>query len=614
MGLLANLIAPRTATRIPSLPGVSSVWGEGLDPSYDACARAFRTNEIVATAIRLLATSAAEPAIEGRRWRRERPNYAMARKLAARRHAGPVQALRRDNLVRNGFYEDLPNHPLVKLLNRPNPYMDTRAEMMQLLVMDRYIGGNAYVFKARSELGNVAELWRLRPDRVRVITNDAGHPVGYQYTVGNTKTFMPFDDVIHWKELHPLSDYVGLSPMSSIMPRIQADSAMREMLGQFYQGGGTGPGAILTVSGRLPEEAKAEIRSGLRRLINHPGSFRETLLLEQGTSSYQRLGLERGLTDAVPKDVNAVMESRIAMPFGIPASILSLLVGMESSSYANKRADWQVLWDITMTPLMTSFDDGFTAGLCPEFGGIDEVQFDLGDIRALQEDIDALHKRTRDNWSAGLLFFPEARAGIGYDPDSDDGLLNVPTTGVITPFERLGELPEPPPIDVNPPDVTVEDIGSQMVAAMRGVGRPKLLEDPGARATYEKAVSYRTKHPTRSWLEVATEVGISERQLRRYRDAFEGNAPKEPEEKPTNIQAQSEAAAALIRAGFDPGAVLTAVGLPSIPHRPITPPQEPPITVNVEMPAVQITNEPARKVTKHITRDENGNIQTIEEG
>ena len=617
MGSIANALRPFLPTNRVSAPygsgtGGYPIAGAGYEPTYEACARAFITNEIVGTAIRLLATSAAEPCIEGRRWRREKPNYSLARKMANVRHAGPVQAIRRDNLVRNGFYEDLPNHPLVRLLNRPNPYMDTRAEMMQLLVMDRYIAGNAFILKARSDLGNIAELWRLRPDRVKVITNDAGYPVGYQYTVNQKAQFLPYEDVIHWKELHPLSDYLGLSPMSSIMPRVEADSAMRQMLGQFYTGGGTGPGSILTVTGKFTKEAKEEIRAGLRKLMNFPGAFRETLILEQGESKYQRLGLERGLTDAVPKDVNAVMESRIAMPFGIPASILALLVGMESSSYANKRADWQVLWDITMTPLMASFDDGFTAGLCPEFGGIDEVQFDLGDIRALQEDIDALHKRTRDNWSAGLLFFPEARAGIGYDPDTDEGLLNVPTTGVITPFERLGEIPEPAPTVVNPPDVTVEDIGSQMAAAMRGVGRPKLLEDPGARATYEKAVSYRTKHPTRSWLEVATEVGISERQLRRYRDAFEGNAPKEPEEKPTNIQAQSEAAAALIRAGFDPGAVLTAVGLPSIPHKPAS--QEPPITVNVEMPAVQITNEPARKVTKRITRDENGNIQSIEEG
>jgi HK97 family phage portal protein len=494
---------------------VSSSW----EPTYEACARAFMTNEIVNTAVRLLATSAAEPCIEGRRWRRERPNYALARKMANARHAGPVQAIRRDNLIRNGFYEDLPNHPLVKLLNRPNPYMDTRAEMMQLLVMDRLIAGNAYILKARDQtFGNVVELWRLRPDRVRVLTNQLGYPVAYQYTLNGTDTVFPYEDVIHWKELHPLSDYIGLTPMSSIMPRVASDSAMREMLGQFYAGGGTGPGAILTVSGKLPEDVKTEIRAGLRRLLNTPGAFRETLILEQGTSSYERLGLERGLTDAVPKDVNAVMESRIGMPFGIPASILGLLVGMESSSYANKRADWQVLWDITMTPMMSSFDDGFTAGLCHEFGGIDEVQFDLGDIRALQEDIDALHKRTRDNWAAGLLFFPEARSGLGLDPDMDEGLLNVPTTGVITPFERLGELPEPPApaIDVTP----AEAIAAHYRKEFAKPGRPSLLADPGARATYERAVAVRAKNPTWSWLDVATEIGISERQLRRYRNEF----------------------------------------------------------------------------------------------
>lgn len=600
---LLGLFGIQNQTRVPITFGGPTAIGSSGN-GYQQGARAFMTNEIVGAAIRLLATSAAEPCITGQRWRRNKPTYAQAR------HSGHQARIRHQMLIQNGFVEELPSHPLVKLLNDPNP-KTTRAEFMRTLVMDRYLDGNAYVLKARGPFGNVQELWRLRPDRIRIIPDKYDVVAAYQYTVGNESTIIPADDVIQWRELNPLSDYYGLSPMSPIMDRIEADSAMRSMLGAFYKGGGTGPGAILTTSGALSEDLKTEIRAKLRSLLNHPGAFRETLILEKGTSTYQRLGLDRGLTDAVPKDVNAVMESRIAMPFGIPGSILGLLIGFESSSYANKRADWQVLWDITMTPLMSDFDDGFTKSLCPEFGGIDEVQFNLADIRALQEDIDALTDRHIKVWQTGLAGRMESRSALGLDPDYDDDMYLVPTTGVLTPFERLGEEPEKP-VDKNPPDVTVEDIGSQMAAAMRGVGRPKLLEDPGARATYEKAVSYRTKHPTRSWLEVATEVGISERQLRRYRDAFEGNAPKEPEEKPTNIQAQSEAAAALIRAGFDPGAVLTAVGLPSIPHKPAS--QEPPITVNVEMPAVQITNEPARKVTKRITRDENGNIQSIEEG
>jgi HK97 family phage portal protein len=527
LGLLAAALTALTGRSSSFSYGAGTGFANfGSEPTYEQCARAFMSNEIVNRAVRLLATSAAEPCIEGRRWRRERPQYQAARKIANVRHAGPIQALRRDYLVRNGFYEDLPNHPLVKLLNRPNPYMKTRAEMMQLLVMDRLIAGNAFILKARNpDFGNVAELWRLRPDRVRIITNSDGYPVACQYTVGETRTLFPYEDVIHWKELHPLSDYLGLSPMSSILPRVASDESMREMLRQFYGSGGSGPGSILTLSGSLSEEAKTETRAKLRSLLNHPGAFRETLILENGTSTYQRLGLDRGLTDAVPKDVNAVMESRIAMPFGIPASILGLLVGMESSSYANKRSDWQVLWDITMTPMMSSFDDGFTAGLCPEFAGIDEVQFELSDIRALQEDVDALHKRHRDDYMAGLESWEEARGGIGLDPDTSDGLYLIPTTGELTPFDRLTAV-DPAPVQVAAPQIPAANlIASEFSAAFQQLdrakgGRPPLLADPGARAIYDRAMSLRAKNPTWSWLEVADKLGISERQLRRYRTEF----------------------------------------------------------------------------------------------
>jgi hypothetical protein len=55
----------------------SSPFG-GFSPGrqdYQGYARAFTRNEIVNAAIRLLATSAAEPQIIGRRWRRAKPTY-----------------------------------------------------------------------------------------------------------------------------------------------------------------------------------------------------------------------------------------------------------------------------------------------------------------------------------------------------------------------------------------------------------------------------------------------------------------------------------------------------------------------------------------------------------
>lgn len=513
MGLVATLVnwlIPQNRLSIPSsTPGLYGNYGGSSRSNYLQHAYAYQNNEIVYTAVHLLSTSAAEPEIIGRRWRRDKPRMA--------RVSGQAFKAQNLNLITNGFIVEVGDeHPLIHILNHPNPFLKTRAEMMRLLVMDRYLDGNAYVAKLRTDLGNVSELWRLRPDKVTIIPDKNSGVAGYEYVSGDVRLIFPEEDVIHWREPNPLDHYYGQSPMCAIMPRVYSDGAMREATRTFYETGGTGPGAILTLSGKLDENFKTEVRDRLRRMLGQPGAFRETLILEQGTSSYQRLGLERGMTDFVPLDVNKIMESRIAMVFGIPASILNLLVGMESSSYANKDADWRVFWDITMTPLLSDFDDGFTAGLCHEFGGVDEVLFDRGDITALQEDMDALQERARKNYAAGLAGRKESRAAIGLDPEYIDDEFLVPTTGTLTRGEDLAVMPDAGASQVFDPNA----IANEMQQVFRA-GRPALLADPGARATYDRAMNLRDKNPTWSWLMVADKLGISERQLRRYRQEFE---------------------------------------------------------------------------------------------
>ena len=548
MGLIANMVQVltlRNQSTIPSSVSSGMVGMTGQTGDYQQHARAYITNEIVAKAIGLLAESAGEPNIIGQRVRRARPSFASNVRLA-----GPMARVQRQNLITNGYVEELPNHPLVKLLNNPNPYMG-RAEFMQFLVMDRYLAGDSYAAKLRGRLGNVVELWRLRPDRVRIIPDANSGVAAYEYKLGQNTILFPEEDVIHWRKPHPLNDYNGLSPLSPIMSRVQADAAMRDAISQFYLSGGSGPGAILTTTGKLTDEAKSEVRQGLRRLLNNPGSFRETLIMDQGTSTYQRWGLETGLTGFVPKDVNAIMESRIAMPFGIPGSILGLLIGVESSSYANKRADWQVFWDITLTPMLAAFDEGFTRSFCmphgsepPEFGGIDEVLFDLSDIRALQEDIDALHARARSNVDGGLWTIEEGRIATGMPDaplDGDHLLLPTKSTIVPTPIEDV-EQEHPVPVAPSPvppalpPATPEENAATGMAAAMRSafvvtvekpkmlsaprVGRRPLVEDPGAKALYDEGERIRGRYPNITLAQTAARLGIDERSYRRYRATF----------------------------------------------------------------------------------------------
>ncbi len=442
MGRYTRAVAVRnqTVSSVPFLPSSTSIFA-GAQQNYLSLARAgYSGNEIVYSAIELLATSAAEPHIIGRRWRRASPQVRAEAQLLNSKglSLAAVNAL----LVKNGFVTPIPDHPLVKLLNAPNPYM-SRGQLWSTVVMDRCIAGNSYVLKARYTdgplEGAVAQLWRLRPDRIRIIP-DAEQYCRYEYRTPAGVVMFDYADIMHFKTRNPFNEFYGMSPIQVIMDRLGIDLNMRGFLRSFFEKGGTGPGSILTSKQKLSDAARKMIEDKFRGKFSGPAGWHELLVLDATESTYQQMGLNRGLRDALPAEIDRQTEARLTMPFGIPGSILGLLIGYESSSYANKRQDWQVLWDVTMTPLLSDLDDVLNLSIVPDFGNIDEVMFDLSDIKALQEDVDAMQERHRKNFSAGIITLPEARDNLGYDPTVRNGVVYVPRGVIPTEIGVIGEL------------------------------------------------------------------------------------------------------------------------------------------------------------------------------
>ena len=533
-GLLERLVSNRSSaspTASRAVSAISTGFGANTAGNFQGLAsNAYMRNATVNAGLELLATSAAEPKIVGLRRKRSkgqiRAQTALWRAAGVQNKAGAMvlDAM----LAKSGYTEDLPDHPLVKLLNNPNQFM-TGDEMWGSVVVDRWLAGNAYILKARTDLGNVGELWRLRPDRVEIIPDRTEFIAGYRYKVGNEVYLFPRRDVMHFKTRNPLDPYYGMPLLMPILDWLDIDNDMRVFLKTFFRNGGSGPGSILTVKTGLSALEKEEIRDRKRRVFGGASGAHEMLILDNTETTYTQLGLDRGLRDALPKEVWAMVSAAISMCLNIPGSILGQLIGYESSSYANKRADWQVLWDVNLTPLMGGLGNTINRSFLDpddlEFGGIDEVAFDISSIRALQEDEDALQERARKNVGAGIWSFEEGRLATGMDPAPAEGTFFIPSNLVPTPIERLGaekpelSAPEPAPEEPMPMAVVLRD-------AMRAIeqpkaGRPKLLADPGARATYDKALALRAKNPSWSWLEVADKLGSSERQLRRYRAEFE---------------------------------------------------------------------------------------------
>lgn len=489
MGIIADALRLpiRNATPVVVPQHSFDVGGGTPQGSYLQYARqGYAGNEIVFSAIELLATSAGEPHITGRRWRRDSPvrrNRAEVRAaIRTIKNELVAKGTRRPNaaMVRNGFVEEQPGHPVVQLLNKPNPFM-SRGQMWGTVVMDMKLAGNAYLVKGRANGfpdSMPVELWRLRPDRVKVIPDPANFISGYEYNTGTEKVTYRPQDVIHFKTRNPLSDYYGLPPLMAIAGRVDIDNYMRGFLRSFFERGGTGPGSILAVKQRLTEEAKEQMQARYTKQFGGANGIHEMMILDNAEATYTQMGLNRGLRDALPKELNALQEARISMVFGVPGSILGLLIGYESSSYANKRADWQVLWDVTMTPLLSDLDDTLNLALVPDFAGIDEVYFDLDDIKALQEDVDAIQERERKNFAAGGISLEEFRDAIGRDPAVSEGTFYIPTNIAPKPFEELTAEPEPaappmiaPPAEQPPVQPTIAMVEARCRHCDRLLGR-----------------------------------------------------------------------------------------------------------------------------------------------
>ena len=77
----------------------------------------------------------------------------------------------------------LENHPLMDLLDRPNP-LESYYEFMSSLFGYLLLSGNAYVLKAGGSMGTPRELHLLRPDRITIKGSGTPIPSRYDYNVG----------------------------------------------------------------------------------------------------------------------------------------------------------------------------------------------------------------------------------------------------------------------------------------------------------------------------------------------------------------------------------------------------------------------------------------------
>jgi len=287
-----------------------------------------------------------------------------------------------DFTLRDASGKNIPDHPALRLLWKPNPAMSGRT-LRQWISGSLELTGNAYILKdARSRGGAPRELYPLLPNLVEIVPGgDARHPVdGYRYRAGGQTVLYPAEDVIHIKYFNPADFFYGLAPLAAARHAADTLSAAETYNRSFFDNSATISG-ILSTPNKLDEAARKRIMGAwLERYRGEKKAHRVALL--EGGLSWQSVGISQKDMDFIA-GMKLNRETVLGI-FRVPPALVGLF---EHAPQFNTKEQQKIFWQTCAGPKLTLQLEALTEFLLPDFPGGRDLYFapDFSSISSLRE-------------------------------------------------------------------------------------------------------------------------------------------------------------------------------------------------------------------------------------
>jgi HK97 family phage portal protein len=305
--------------------------------------------------------------------------------------------------------EELPNHPLKAILQRPNPYM-SEFDFWSSVILYQKLAGRAIYEKVRSRAGRVVQLWPLRPDWITPIVSSTALIGGYLYEPpGLDPIRLETKDVLDFKLFDPVNLYHGYPPVAVAARVGDVDNAATDYLKLFFEKGGTPPGLLKTTQ-RLQEAEVVRIRRLWRERYGGHEHWLEPAVLDSD-AEYQRIGLD--FSEMGFDVLDARNEARICMVLDVPPILIGAKIGLDRATYSNYSEARRAWWEDSLLPLYANFQDVIENQLVPEYGGNVTPEWDYSRVSALQEERNQRWTRATSAASAGLITVNEFCLEVG---------------------------------------------------------------------------------------------------------------------------------------------------------------------------------------------------------
>lgn len=340
-----------------------------------------------------------------------------------------------------GEPSEIEEHPLLKLLDKPNPLQGGSA-FFESLYAFYLLAGNSYV--ERVIAGKLPyELWSVRPDKMNIVPGVSGLPSMYVFKCAGQEVRFPVDqvtgnsDILHVKTFHPINQWYGLSPIEPSIYGVDQHNESSKWNLALLQNQAK-PSGLLTVemsdmnpTGTLQAPQKENIRQELANKYAGSQNAGRTMLLEGGLK-WEQMGLS-------PKDMDW-MEGKnasardIALALGMPPLLLNI---PGDSTYSNYKEARMAMYEDSILPMVDLVRDELNKWLVPMFGDNLFLDYD-------KDSIEALASKRADKFTqmqtSTFLTINEKREAVGYTP-LDGGDVLLINSGQI-PITDLQESPD----------------------------------------------------------------------------------------------------------------------------------------------------------------------------
>jgi len=316
----------------------------------------------------------------------------------------------------SGVAEPVPEHPLARLLARPNPFYDGEA-LLAATAMSYAADGNAYWIKARGAggVGSPLELWYVPSTQIRPIWPDDGTAFlsGYEYRVDDRCHLLALEDVVHFRYgVDRANPRLGVSRLYPVLREIYSDNEANTITAALLRNMGI-PSVLITPGGQ------GEIAGGdAGRLMttfqaSTTGELRGMPIVAETPMRVDRIGLSP--EELALDRIRNVPEARICASLRLPAMVVGLSVGDSTRTYANYQVARRAAYEDCLGPMQRRIARTLNTQLLPDLGdpAREECDWDYSRVAALAPDLTEMYQRNNVAVQGGWMTPAEARALAG---------------------------------------------------------------------------------------------------------------------------------------------------------------------------------------------------------